>query len=1235
MAGAEACVHSPRRLDPLAVAEPLRKGNKFLKWEEETNSLAAVTLMVDPKGYFLYWTDQNKETECLEITSIRDTRTGRYAKVPREPRFRESVESFTGPQMETQTLTVVSGPDLVNTAFLNFTSFTEGVAQVWVEELFNLATNLLAQSASRRTFLDKVYTRLMIRLNQEEKIPVRSVLRTFPADKRRVEKALAHCGLPSGRNDVINPVDFSPSVFWDFVNQLCQRTDIDSIFAESGAKNKPYLTLDQFTDFVNLRQRDPRLNELLFPPLRPAQVQLMIDKYEPNSNLARKGQISVSGFKLYLHGDENSIVPPEKLDVNEDMSCPLSHYFINSSHNTYLTAGQLKGCSTAEMYRQVLLSGCRCVELDCWKGRTADEEPIITHGFTMTTEILFKEAIEAIAESAFKTSSYPVILSFENHVDSPKQQAKMAEYCRQAFGEALVTEPLEKFPLEPGVPLPSPGELRGRVLVKNKKKLLVRAGDARRRLEGVPSNSPSESSLGELPGATGSELPDIPQSPLAPGSPDGSGRSSDWHKSGSFSRSIEVLEGGSDEDDYTEEELKKVTTDEGTASIEVSATQEMSNLVSYVQPIKFDSFADAKRRNRNFEMSSFVETKGAEQLTKSPVEFVEYNKTHLSRIYPKGTRVDSSNYTPQLFWNAGCQMVALNFQSLDLAMQLNMGMFGYNGRSGYLLKPEFMRRSDKHFDPFTGSTIDGVIANTVSIKVISGQFLVDRRVGTYVEVDMFGLPVDTKRKMYRTRTSRDNNPINPVWNEEPFVFKKVVLPALASLRVAVFEDSGKFIGHRILPVSAMRPGYHHICLRNESNQPLTMPAIFVFIQVKDYVPDAFEDIISGLSNPIRYQSLIEKRARQLQMLYMDELEEKRPTAPADGAGGTWPGAGLAAEPLVTDRRASAGRGDELTAMARPGGKEERRSANGAAPRIGASWRTSSLTPFGTALLQEALGFYPSSPRKENIIGVLRELRPASLEELKQSRALVKLRSKQHKDLQELARRNVKRAAETGKEHAAQLAAHADQQQRRRTFAERKTFYARSLLGGGASAEARATAAVGQKALEVAELRRRQREELRALRLEQRTVERDRSLQYTAQFYERLLAAAQDSQATLLKKLTETSEKEKRELKKQMDTLRLGKVEAACKEVKDKQELERHKEQITNTHIQEGVVKLKALLESQKKRQERIEEKHQQVVAAVKQEEQLCRREVERAFEEWLQCQSEGAESGRQEQMARP
>lgn len=44
--------------------------------------------------------------------------------------------------------------------------------------------------------------------------------------------------------------------------------------------------------------------------------------------------------------------------------------------------------------------------------------------------------------------------------------------------------------------------------------------------------------------------------------------------------------------------------------------------------------------------------------------FRSYNKRQMSRIYPKGTRVDSSNYSPQPFWNVGCQMVALNYQTM-------------------------------------------------------------------------------------------------------------------------------------------------------------------------------------------------------------------------------------------------------------------------------------------------------------------------------------------------------------------------------------------------------------------------------------------------------------------------------------------------------------------------------------------------------------------------------------------
>lgn len=51
---------------------------------------------------------------------------------------------------------------------------------------------------------------------------------------------------------------------------------------------------------------------------------------------------------------------------------------------------QLTGKSSVEIYRQVLLTGCRCIELDVWDGKGADEEPIITHGFTMCTEVSCK-----------------------------------------------------------------------------------------------------------------------------------------------------------------------------------------------------------------------------------------------------------------------------------------------------------------------------------------------------------------------------------------------------------------------------------------------------------------------------------------------------------------------------------------------------------------------------------------------------------------------------------------------------------------------------------------------------------------------------------------------------------------------------------------------------------------------------------------------------------------------------
>uniref|UniRef100_A0A8D0MYX4 1-phosphatidylinositol 4,5-bisphosphate phosphodiesterase n=1 Tax=Sus scrofa TaxID=9823 RepID=A0A8D0MYX4_PIG len=1010
-----------------------------------------------------------------------------HIKKERDPKLRELLDVGNIGRLEHRMITVVYGPDLVNISHLNLVAFQEDVAKEWTNEVFSLATNLLAQNMSRDAFLEKAYTKLKLQVTPEGRIPLKNIYRLFSADRKRVETALEACSLPSSRNDSIPQEDFTPEVYRVFLNNLCPRPEIDNIFSEFGAKSKPYLTVDQMMDFINLKQRDPRLNEILYPPLKQEQVQVLIEKYEPNSSLAKKGQISVDGFMRYLSGEENGVVSPEKLDLNEDMSQPLSHYFINSSHNTYLTAGQLAGNSSVEMYRQVLLSGCRCVELDCWKGRTAEEEPVITHGFTMTTEISFKEVIEAIAECAFKTSPFPILLSFENHVDSPKQQAKMAEYCRLIFGDALLMEPLEKYPLESGVPLPSPMDLMYKILVKNKKKSHKSSeGSGKKKLSEQASNTYSDSS-----------------SVFEPSSP-GAGEAD--------------TESDDDDDD---DDCKKSSMDEGTAGSEAMATEEMSNLVNYIQPVKFESFEISKKRNRSFEMSSFVETKGLEQLTKSPVEFVEYNKMQLSRIYPKGTRVDSSNYMPQLFWNAGCQMVALNFQTVDLAMQINMGMYEYNGKSGYRLKPEFMRRPDKSFDPFTEGIVDGIVANTLSVKIISGQFLSDKKVGTYVEVDMFGLPVDTRRKAFKTKTSQ-GNAVNPVWEEEPIVFKKVVLPSLACLRIAVYEEGGKFIGHRILPVQAIRPGYHYICLRNERNQPLMLPAVFVYIEVKDYVPDTYADVIEALSNPIRYVNLMEQRAKQLAALTLEDEEEvKKEVDPGEAP-------------------------------------SEAPSETRTTPAENGVNHTTSLAPKPPS---QALHSQPA-PDETNTI-----------EELKQQKSFVKLQKKHYKEMKDLVKRHHKKTTDLIKEHTTKYNEIQNDYLRRRAALEKtakkdskKKSEPSSPDHGSSTIEQDLAALDAEMTQKLIDLKDRQQQQLLNLRQEQYYSEKYQKREHIKLLIQKLTDVAEECQNNQLKKLKEICEKEKKELKKKMDKKRQEKItEAKSKDKKEAQSkrqeklLEKHKE----------------------------------------------------------------------------
>eukprot|EP00366_Plasmodium_knowlesi_P001276 XP_002258773.1 phospholipase c-like, putative [Plasmodium knowlesi strain H] len=118
------------------------------------------------------------------------------------------------------------------------------------------------------------------------------------------------------------------------------------------------------------------------------------------------------------------------------------------------------------------------------------------------------------------------------------------------------------------------------------------------------------------------------------------------------------------------------------------------NEYSCLKGYAFQNFCENRTYN---EICSISENKFIKLIKKNEDEIIKYNQKTLTRVYPSGTRLASTNFNPLIFWSAGIQFVALNYQYNGLSMLLNKGRFLENGgkHSGYILKPEILRFNEK------------------------------------------------------------------------------------------------------------------------------------------------------------------------------------------------------------------------------------------------------------------------------------------------------------------------------------------------------------------------------------------------------------------------------------------------------------------------------------------------------------------------------------------------------------
>ena len=505
----------------------------------------------------------------------------------------------------------------------------------------------------------------------------------------------------------------------------------------------------------------------------------------------KEGYLSKFRFDCYLHHVINDAYNPDDLVQSSSLTESMSRYWINTSHNTYLTGDQIRSFSSVECYVRALQRGCKCLELDCWDGEIMEDGtpiPVVFHGHTFTSKILFQDIVNCVAAHVkAHADTFPIILSLENHCSKPFQNV-MATCLKETLGDALyVPSDIDTSDGD----LPSPLSLRGKVVIKGKRP--PEADDEPVGILSMEENTTVAEDNDDPYSIHYTEVEEDTKSATPAEAP-------------SVKKSSKILP-----------ELAELTLFHGTKykAFETSIQAPPSYMHSISEP-KIPKIIDQAAENAGL--------------------WRMYNLHHMTRTYPAGARVDSSNYNPVLAWSMGCQMVALNFQTGDTPLLLNDGRFRQNGNCGYVLKP-----------PAVLGLGEREATKRLKVRVLSGSCLpkpdgetIGEVIDPYVTVAVHDVVTNEDSKQVFQMTSHstaaiDNNGYCPVWNETKFHEFTVEFPEVAMVQFKLMESDVTIddkVADASIPFSCLRRGYRSIQLYDTHGTrtgPFSMATLLVEI----------------------------------------------------------------------------------------------------------------------------------------------------------------------------------------------------------------------------------------------------------------------------------------------------------------------------------------------------------------------------------------------------------------------